>query len=584
MEDNKKGPSLSDLSEGAIPTATPTTSELPTKLPKLNASSVKEANISEVVQPNKSQQVQTQMGNPMIDSAFESLDGAIERTRQEYAEIEKKGEEQRIEEKFDNDEDINIISNNQNIELVESKFNKPVVADDDVSFEDDEEEDISFLDNNMKVEDKYMDQNQTPEITTPIVEESIKTNETKNETTSLEVEKLNHNNKLSSPSVYRPETVNAAVTDDDMKLLDDEEDDDDEEDKKRVTEEIKEKIRVEIKENFNPVSNKIDLGKFKIAKKPVNASKVIAHIQQASIEAADGVLYAANRPVRMSALSAMEIESLDKGNIKRGNYNQFMLTKLHLIYDHLIDTNKPHTFETWMKSVTNDVVDDYFFTLYKATFGKSNIVTYSCQDDECHNIFMKSRDIDDMIKFKNNEVKTKYLDILHSGNINTETTEYETKPYQANNEYVFSLRKPSLYATYIEPSLINEEFINKYEDLLLLISYIDDIYVIDSANEQLIKIDTKADPRRPDVTVKRKIKTYATIIKSLTSDQLQSLSIATDELDDAETDDSGNLVRNITYIYPEDTCEKCGKTIPEAEESPENMLFTRHQLGLMSKI
>jgi hypothetical protein len=95
MEDNKKGPSLSDLSEGAIPTATPTVSELPTKLPKLNASSVKEANISEVVQPNKSQQVQTQMGNPMIDSAFESLDGAIERTRQEYAEIEKKGEEQR---------------------------------------------------------------------------------------------------------------------------------------------------------------------------------------------------------------------------------------------------------------------------------------------------------------------------------------------------------------------------------------------------------------------------------------------------------------------------------------------------------
>ncbi len=80
----------------------------------------------------------------------------------------------------------------------------------------------------MKVEDKYMDQNQTPEITTPIVEESIKINETKNETTSLEVEKLNHNNKLSSPSVYRPETVNAAVTDDDMKLLDDEEDDDEE--------------------------------------------------------------------------------------------------------------------------------------------------------------------------------------------------------------------------------------------------------------------------------------------------------------------------------------------------------------------
>ena len=82
--------SLSTLAEGAIPTATP---EMPTRLPKLDPKTVKDVNVSEVVQPKKSNQVQTEMGNPMIDSALQGLDDAIERTRQESLEIVKKGEE-----------------------------------------------------------------------------------------------------------------------------------------------------------------------------------------------------------------------------------------------------------------------------------------------------------------------------------------------------------------------------------------------------------------------------------------------------------------------------------------------------------
>ena len=42
--------SLSTLAEGAIPTATP---EMPTKLPKLDPKTVKDVNVSEVVQPKK---------------------------------------------------------------------------------------------------------------------------------------------------------------------------------------------------------------------------------------------------------------------------------------------------------------------------------------------------------------------------------------------------------------------------------------------------------------------------------------------------------------------------------------------------
>ena len=536
--------SLSTLAEGAIPTATP---EMPTKLPKLDPKTVKDVNVSEVVQPKKSNQVQTEMGNPMIDSALQGLDDAIERTRQESLEIVEKGEEERIEKLIDEDETVETNTNNQRINLVsESEYtSKPKTNDSsDVSFDDEE---FEFNDNNS----------------------------TKN----------NDNDMVSTTKVaYKPESINADISDEDMKFLDDENNLDEDEDQKNLVTEIKEKIRLEMNEKFVPVSNKVDFSKFKVAKKPISASKVINHIQQAPVEAADGVLYNANRAVRMSAFSAMEIQSLDQSNVRRNNYNQFMIDKLHLIYNHLIDANKPASFEAWMKSMTNDVIDDYFFTAYKATFSNSNIITYSCTDDTCHNIFMNKKNIEDMIKFRNEEVKKKYMDILHSGNVNTVSTEYETDLYQASDEYAFSLRKPSLYATYIEPSLINEEFMKKYEDLLLLISYIDDIYIIDRENNELIKVDTKPDPRRPDVTVKRKIKSYATIIRSLTSDQLQSLSLATDKYDAAEVDDDGNVITDIKYIYPEEICPKCGKVIPEEEQSPDRMLFMRHQLGLMNKM
>ena len=534
--------SLSTLAEGAIPTATP---EMPTKLPKLDPKTVKDVNVSEVVQPKKSNQVQTEMGNPMIDSALQGLDDAIERTRQESLDIVEKGEEERIEKLIDEDETVETNTNNQRINLVsESDYvSKPKTNDSsDVSFDDEE---FEFNDNNS----------------------------TKN------------NDMVSTTKVaYKPESINADISDEDMKFLDDENNLDEDEDQKNLVTEIKEKIRLEMNEKFVPVSNKVDFSKFKVAKKPISASKVINHIQQAPVEAADGVLYNANRAVRMSAFSAMEIQSLDQSNVRRNNYNQFMIDKLHLIYNHLIDANKPASFEAWMKSMTNDVIDDYFFTAYKATFSNSNIITYSCTDDTCHNIFMNKKNIEDMIKFRNEDVKKKYMDILHSGNVNTVTTEYETDLYQASDEYAFSLRKPSLYATYIEPSLINEEFMKKYEDLLLLISYIDDIYIIDRENNELIKVDTKPDPRRPDVTVKRKIKSYATIIRSLTSDQLQSLSLATDKYDAAEVDDDGNVITDIKYIYPEEICPKCGKVIPEEEQSPDRMLFMRHQLGLMNKM
>ena len=163
-----------------------------------------------------------------------------------------------------------------------------------------------------------------------------------------------------------------------------ESDNEESEDEKAKTEEIKETIRHEVNKNFIPINNKLNLSKFTISKKPINAAKVINDIKSKAIECADGVLYSQKRAVRMSAWKPMEIQSIDPQRIKNGNYNKYIENKLKLIYDHIIDANKPKTFEAWAMITPNTVIDDYMFTAYKATFGLSNIITFSCSDDKCN--------------------------------------------------------------------------------------------------------------------------------------------------------------------------------------------------------
>ena len=97
--------SLSDLSNGAIPTAAPSVNhELPpgarpisAPLPKLKVNDVKPVDVSKVVRPKDADIPQEGLGQPLVDKAFKSLDEATERLRQESLEVIKKGEEERAE-------------------------------------------------------------------------------------------------------------------------------------------------------------------------------------------------------------------------------------------------------------------------------------------------------------------------------------------------------------------------------------------------------------------------------------------------------------------------------------------------------
>lgn len=83
---------LSELANGAVPTATPV--GMPVK-PKLNTKNVKEANLAEAVLPGDNGSVEGKgTGNPMLDAAFEGLDSTIDRLAAESTELIEKGNEE----------------------------------------------------------------------------------------------------------------------------------------------------------------------------------------------------------------------------------------------------------------------------------------------------------------------------------------------------------------------------------------------------------------------------------------------------------------------------------------------------------
>lgn len=555
--------SLSDLANGATPTAAPV--GMPVK-PKLDTSNVKPVNLNDVALPGESEKPVEGTGNPMLDQAFLGLDKTIDRLADESAALIEKGNAERIEQAIDN-------------------------ADGDI---DDDDEVNTVHSTTLKVA-KFDD---GPILKT---ESTVKVPAVASGTKEATISMVKDTSVYDEPAAAAEEDDEDdnlfGIDDEDMKFLEDEDEEETKETEeeseeqkeleKEKREKIKETIRREINQNFSPVSNKLDLNGFTIAKKPINAAQVVNDIKTKAIECADGVLFSEKRAVRMSSYSAMEIQSLDTRRVTEGivTYNSYIDNKLRLIYKHIIDANKPKSFEAWAMMTPNSLVDDYMFTAYKATFGTSNIVTYNCSNDECNNVFMENIPVHSMIKFKTDEIKEEYMNILNHGVTDSSKTDYKVTLYQASDEYVFGLKVPSIYNTYIEPTLVDQKFSKKYEDLILLLTYIDSIYKIDLTSKQLIPIDTKPVKTDNTLTYKRRIKTFATILRSLTSDQIQALSVETDKYDNGTLDEeTEKLIRDVSYVFPERVCPKCGKKIDEVEVNPDNMLFIRHQLGLMKKI
>ena len=647
MSDENKKITLDDLSNGAKHTAA-----IPPPLPRLDSRTVRDVNIAEVAQ-KAPEPMQEDMVPGVIKSAISKIPAAIERLNNESLAIVQKGEEERIEQMLDSDDDVEMPTNSSTPAAVQTPTNivRQSFDDDGIDFDDDDTDDSDDVDfpvpvktYNTKVERKVNTmENNTPQTELDkkihaIAEAAVETPEKIEfpEPTDTDKEKLaekvqevyeavtgetiGEETKEDEPVAETSEeedapvlpptipsssetdfgTTTFAMSDDDLALLDDEDMIVEKSDKAKELSEAEEKerrnalrdsIRISVKENFKPIDNKVDLSKFEIQKKPISASKVLNHIKETPVRTATTVLYSTSKKViEVSEFTATEIQKLNPALINQNNFYTSLRDRYQLLYNHIVDPNKPATFEAWLKTVPEDAIDDYFFAAYKATFGAANILTYECPKEGCDNVFLKEVPVMSMIKYKNDAVKKEYLDLLHNGKLNISKDTYSAGLFQVSDEYVFALKTPTLYERVFEPTLLDSQILDTYGQLITLITYIDEIYVIDQANNKLIPIDMQPVHTDPRKTVRRRIKTCASIIRTLTSDQLQTLTVETDKYDKPDSkrninnDDDEDTTPEIQYIYPECECPKCRSKIKEAVADPVDMLFTRHQLGVYQRI
>ena len=342
-------------------------------------------------------------------------------------------------------------------------------------------------------------------------------------------------------------------------------DEEDDEVREKEEEEQLKAVKSVIKEKIKPITNVIDLSSFTISKKPVSVINALKS-NMSSKKTVDWVLPATGIPVTMEALSGFEIQKLDPRSSSKNRFNTYREI-YGILYDHIVDANKPKTIEEWVKLINFFDIDHIYFTAYKASFDGANSIPYSCP--HCKEIFMEDIPIDNMIKYKDDESKKKVQAILQQDS--TSPNAYDVELVQISDDYVIGFREPSIYNVIFENVVLDENFTEKYSELLSLLAYVDSIYYINREENALQPIELKIYPTNAVKTIKNRVVKYSQILQSLSSDQFYSFNAYIKAINERHDE--------MVYVLPEVTCPKCKTVIPEQEMSAETLLFTRHQLA-----
>ena len=331
----------------------------------------------------------------------------------------------------------------------------------------------------------------------------------------------------------------------------------------KIIEELREQIRAKSKKK------KIDFSRFKISTKPVSASKAMRMVTMPDRNIADWVLYSAKRAISLTGLSGPEIMRMNPESSGRNRVNTFK-DKYRIVYNHIEDANKPD-FESWLKSTRYSDLEHINFGLYMATFGGSNFINYQCP--KCNKIFIEDVKFEDMVGYDNENTKNEVRRILNNDTTSaSEDAEYEVDMVQISDSYVFALKNPSIWNVSIESASLSDQMLEKYKDLLDIITYIDNIYVIDIENETIDPIDTKFDPNDLTKSAARRATLYYDILNTLSSEDYYELRSHIFAIDEKST--------KVSYIIPGCTCPACNTAIDSNKEvNSESLLFMRHQLA-----
>lgn len=334
------------------------------------------------------------------------------------------------------------------------------------------------------------------------------------------------------------------------------------------------RLRTLVREKIRPVSKAFDLSSYSVTKRP--ASNVISLPRANTEKIADWVLMSSQKPIYMKRFSGTEIERLSNGGKGRTRLNQALDT-WQLIYNHIVDPHKPESLEEWAKVTSFLDIDHIYMAIYRANFEGSNYIPYTCTNENCKDkVFLSDNfDIMDMCNFETDEDKAMFNEI-----IGTETSEvnklYSTEIIPVSENYAFAFREPSIYNIIFESAVLDEEFINKFGDLVSICAYIDEIYYINHQTMELQPVRTNVYQNNMKKTAKSRIINFSKIISILDSDQYNTLIAYINKINE-----SGN---KLTYQLPEVTCPTCKTVIEATPTEAQTMVFTRHQLAALATL
>jgi len=337
---------------------------------------------------------------------------------------------------------------------------------------------------------------------------------------------------------------------------------------KETDEQIQERFKKSVIEKIKPVTKAFDISTFSVANKKIpfsNATKAAT----THFRSAKWALMSSGRPITMRSFKSTELDALSTND---QSLNRYMNAKkmYGIIFEHIMDP-KPKTVEDWAKVNSFLDLDHIWFAIYRACFEGSNYIPTDCIDTEkCRNVFLSDNTpIKDCIKFKDDNAKKKFNKIINSES-NVTSLMYTSEITPVSDDYAIAFREPSIYNIVFESALLDEAFVSKHRDLVSIIAYIDKIYRINHETQTLEEIDLPYFADNAGKTFKTKVVNYAKIINTLNSDQYRFILTIIDHINKRGDE--------LTYIYPEMTCPKCGSTVPERPVNAQQMVFLRHQL------
>ena len=415
--------------------------------------------------------------------------------------------------------------------------------------------------------DDYIDENKNDDDEDDDIIDTIKNND---RTVAYDDHDVKNDNKT-----FEKPKINILDNIDDDDLFDDATDEKNENNNSDAdTDTLLEELKNQIKQRVEPIKKSFDLSKFTISQKAVSAQKVMKLAVQVHQNVADWVLPSAGRSISVSGLSGPEILKLNPENSNRNRQNTFR-DMYRVIYDHIVDGNKPD-FEVWLKQTRFVDMQHIYFALYMATFGGSNFLNYTCP--KCEKVFIKDVDFKDMVMYADDETKEKINCMLKQDTTSHSSDSYNVELIQVSNSYVLGIKTPSIWNVIMETASLSEKFLDKYSDLIDMVSYIDSAYLIDEQNGMLIPVNTKPDPNDMAKTAARRIKAMYDIIATLNSEEFYALRSKINEHDEFATS-------KISYKIPETICPHCATKVPENRNvTPDNMLFMRHQLAAIANM